>query len=292
MNSFTIKDLSMLSGIKAHTLRIWEQRYSFLKPNRTFTNIRHYNNEELKTILNIALLNKYGFKISHIDKMTAAEISEKILLLNQTEARQEKLINDLVNQMISMDMEAFSASLDLYIKTKGLEKMILEVILPFLEKTGILWVTNHINPAQEHLVSNILRQKLIAGIENCRPVATSSKKVVMFLPEGEHHELGLLFIHFLLRRKGITVFYMGADLPLEDLRYVADHKKPDFIYCHLTSLNLNFRFDRFLFNLEQHFREIPVIISGKITHNYEKKIKPPIQFKRSIAESLSFVESL
>ena len=292
MNSFTIKDLSNLSGIKAHTLRIWEQRYSFLKPNRSDTNIRYYSNEELKTILNIALLNKYGFKISRIDKMSAAEMNEKILLLHQAEAQQEKIINDLVNQMISMDMDGFSESLNKYVQSKGLEKMIMNLVFPFLEKTGILWLTNHINPAQEHLVSNMLRQKLIAGIENCKPATKSAKKVLLFLPQGEHHELGLLFMYFLLKRKGVSVIYMGADLPLEDLGYVVDHKKPDYIYCHLTSLASSFRFDRFLFNLEQQFRPIPIIISGRITHSYEKKIKPPIYFKRTLAESMAFVESL
>ena len=292
MNSFTIKDLSNLSGIKAHTLRIWEQRYNFLKPGRSFTNIRYYSNEELKTILNIALLNKYGFKISLIDKMSAAEMGEKILLLNQAEAQQERIVNDLVNHMISMDMDAFSETLDFYIHNKGIEKMIMNVIFPFLEKIGILWLTNHINPAQEHLVSNMVRQKLIAGIEHCKPALPSAKKVLLFLPEGEHHELGLLFIYYLLKRKGIGVIYMGADLPLEDLTFVTEHKKPDYIYCHLTSLSPNFRFDKFLFNLEQQFKPIPIIISGKITHSYEKKIKPPVYFKRTLAESMSFVESL
>ncbi|RYD78469.1 MAG: MerR family transcriptional regulator [Sphingobacteriales bacterium] len=292
MDSFTIKDLSNLSGIKAHTLRIWEQRYSFLKPSRSFTNIRYYSNEELKTILNIALLNKYGFKISHIDKMSAAEINDKILLLNQAEAREEKIINDLVNHMISMDMDAFAVEMDGYIKARGLEKMIMNVIFPFLEKIGILWMTNHINPAQEHLVSNMLRQKLIAGIDGCKPANTAAKKVILFLPEGEHHEMGLLFIHYLLKRKGVNVIYMGADLPLKDLAYVAQRKKPDYIYCHLTSLAPNFRFDRFLHDMQQQLKPIPLIISGKITHSYEKKIKPPVYFKRTLAESMIFVESL
>lgn len=290
MNSFTIKDLANLSGIKAHTLRIWEQRYNFLKPNRSFTNIRYYNNEELKTILNIALLNKYGFKISHIDKMSADEMREKILLLNQ-EAQQEKIINDLVNYMISMDMDEFSALLNSYIETRGLEKMIMNVIFPFLEKTGILWLTNHINPAQEHLVSNMLRQKLIAGVENCRPSDKNAIKVVLFLPENEHHELGLLFMYYLLKRKGIGVIYMGADLPLEDLQFVVDHKKPDYIYTHITSVS-GVHFDRLLFNMEHKFKPVPIIISGKITHNYDKKIKPPVYFKRSLTESMAFVESL
>src|SRR5205085_10126707 len=100
----TIKDLENLSGVKAHTLRVWEQRYSFLKPNRTFSNIRYYSNEELKVILNISLLNKYGFKISHIDKMNATEILENVLSLNQLEAKQERIVNDLIEQMIDLDM--------------------------------------------------------------------------------------------------------------------------------------------------------------------------------------------
>ena len=292
MNSFTIKDLSNLSGIKAHTLRIWEQRYGFIKPNRSFTNIRYYSNEELKTILNIALLNKYGFKISLINKMSPAEMNDKILLLTQLEAQQERIINDLINHMISMDMDAFSNSLDIYIQAKGLDKMIMQVIFPFLERIGILWVTNHINPAQEHLVSNMVRQKLIAGIESCKTAPDSKKTVLLFLPEGEYHELGLLFMHFLLKRKGVSVIYLGANIPLEDLAYVFEHKRPDYIYCHLTSLSANFKFDKFLFNLEQKFKPIPIIISGQITHNYEKKIKAPIHLKRTLAESMSFVESL
>jgi methanogenic corrinoid protein MtbC1 len=224
--------------------------------------------------------------------MSGTEMKEKILLLNHTEAQQERIVNDLVSHMISMDMEAFSESLNNYINIKGLEKMILNVIFPFLEKIGILWLTNHINPAQEHLVSNMIRQKLIAGIENCNPSISSLKKVLLFLPEGEHHELGLLFIHFLLKRKGVGVIYLGANLPLEDLTYVIAHKKPDYIYCHLTSLSQQFRFDKFLFHLEEQFKPIPIVISGKITHNYEKKIKPPVFFKRTLAESMSFVESL
>jgi MerR family transcriptional regulator, light-induced transcriptional regulator len=292
MNLFTIKDLSNLSGIKAHTLRVWEQRYNFLKPGRSFTNIRYYSNEELKTVLNIALLNKYGFKISAIDKMSAAEMNEKILLLDQQEAKQERTVNDLINQMISMDMDAFSQTLDRYIHEKGLDKMIIQAIFPFLEKIGILWLTNHINPAQEHLVSNMIRQKLIAGIESYQPVLVSPKKVLLFLPEGEYHEMGLLLIHFLLKRKGVGVIYLGANVPLEDVAYVIAHKRPDYLYCHLTSLSANFRFDKFLLALEQQPIQVSTIISGKITHNYEKKIKPPIFLKRTLAESMIFVESL
>src|SRR4051812_7137304 len=167
MNAFTIKDLENLSGIKAHTIRIWEQRYSFLSPKRTDTNIRFYNNDELKMVLNISLLNKYGYKISHIDRMSPGEIKEKILSLSHANAQQERIITELIQYMVDLDPHSFETTLDNYVFTRGIEKTIIYIIFPFLERIGVLWVTSHINSAEEHLVTNIIRQKLIVGIENC-----------------------------------------------------------------------------------------------------------------------------
>src|SRR5689334_9690956 len=213
MNAFTIKDLENLSGIKAHTIRIWEQRYSFLRPQRTETNIRYYTSDELKTVLNIALLNKYGYKISHIDKMSAGEVKEKIILLSHAEAQQERLVNELLQCMVDLDMEKFEDVLDNYIMQKGIDKTISYLIFPFLDKIGILWLTNHINPAQEHVVTNIIRQKLIVGIEGAITHISVNKTVILFLPEGEHHELGLLYTYYLMKKRGAQVIYLGADVP-------------------------------------------------------------------------------
>lgn len=292
MNSFTIKDLSNLSGIKAHTLRIWEQRYSFLKPNRTFTNIRYYSNDELKTILNIALLNKYGFKISHIDKMSSQQMSEKIMALNQAEAQQERFVNELIQKMVDLEIESFEEALSTYMAAKGIERTITQAIFPFLEKIGILWLTNHINPAQEHLVSNVIRQKLIAGIEHAKATLRSEKKVLLFLPEGEHHELGLLFVYYILKVRGVAVTYLGANVPFKDLEYVVNFKKPDYLYCHLTSVGQSFNLERFLLNVKQSFKSIPLVVSGQLTQTYEKKIQSPILFKRSFTEVMDFVATL
>jgi len=154
MNAFTIKDLENLSGIKAHTIRIWEQRYAFIKPQRTQTNIRYYTNEELKKILNISLLNKYGYKISHINKMSTTEIQDKIISLSNLQAQQERIVNEMIQFMVDMNIDAFEEVLDNYITARGFDKAITQIIFPFLERIGILWVTNHINPAQEHLVSS------------------------------------------------------------------------------------------------------------------------------------------
>jgi DNA-binding transcriptional MerR regulator len=215
MNSFTIKDLENLSGIKAHTIRIWEQRYSFIKPERTGTNIRYYSNEELKKILNVALLNKYGFKISHIDKMKEGEIKEKILSLNQMEAQQERIVNELIQCMVDIDIEKLEMVLDKYIQARGIERTITQIIFPFLEKIGILWLTNHINPAQEHLVTNIIRQKLIVGIDGIVTSLKVNKTVLLFLPEGEYHELGLLFMYYLLKAGALQQSILAPVYPLK-----------------------------------------------------------------------------
>lgn len=292
MNAFTIKDLENLTGVKAHTIRIWEQRYSFLKPQRTDTNIRYYNNEELKTILNIALLNKYGYKISHINRMTEAEMREKIVTLSNSQAQQERVINDLIQHMIDLKLDEFEDVLDGYIKIKGIEKAINYIIFPFMERIGVLWVTDHINPAQEHLVSNIIRQKLIVGIENVGSSLNINKTVLLFLPEGEYHELGLLYIQYLIKSRGLNYLYLGANVPIEDVAYIANVKKPDYLYTHLTSVSNSFSFERFLTQLTKHVESTPIIISGRLTQAYEKKIPPRINFKRSLSEVIEFISSI
>jgi methanogenic corrinoid protein MtbC1 len=288
MNAFTIKDLENLSGVKAHTIRIWEQRYSFLKPKRTETNIRYYSNEELKIILNVALLNKFGYKISHINKMDVEEINKNIIALFHQEAQQERLVNELISYMVDLELESFEQLLAFNIETKGIETIIKEVIFPFLQKIGILWMTDHINPAQEHLVTNIIRQKLVVGIDNTIVNTNSEKSVLLFLPEGEHHELGLLFVHYLLKNKGIKTWYLGADVPLADLSFIVQSKKPDYIYSHLTGAASNFSSEKFLNNLHLGLPQSPVVISGSITQTYKKDVPSNIYFIKSLKEVVEF----
>lgn len=292
MNAFTIKDLENLSGIKAHTIRIWEQRYTLFKPQRTDTNIRYYSNEELKTVLNIALLNKYGFKISHIDKMSHEELHEKLLSLEESKAQQERIVNDLIHFLIDLKLEQFENVLDNYILTKGIEKTITNILFPFLERIGILWLTNHINPAQEHLVTNIIRQKLIVGIETTHSHVIINKTILLFLPEDEHHELGLLFTYYLLKSRGLKILYLGSSVPLDDLDFVIKLKNPDIIYTHITSIANNFNFEKFLNKMHQKVPNKQVIISGHFTNGYKKVIPPNVSFKKSLQEVIEYIATL
>lgn len=291
MNAFTIKDIENLSGVKAHTIRIWEQRYNFLCPQRTDTNIRYYSSDELKTILNIALLNKYGFKISHINKMKPEEVKEKILLLSDSNAILEKIVNDLVEVMIDLDMDKFEQILAGYIQKKGVERTVTQIIFPFLEKIGILWQTGNINPAQEHLVSNIIRQKLMAAIENCDPTIAVDRSVLLFLPEGEHHELGLLYMYYLLKNKGVNVIYLGANVPIKDAEYVVSLKKPDLVYVHLTATSSSFNLEKFLLNADRRFQQVPFVVSGQITQQYKKQVPPSVRLIKSLGEVTAFLSA-
>ena len=292
MSSYSIKDLEQVTGIKAHTIRIWEQRYNFLQPSRTETNIRSYSSEELKTILNVSLLNKYGFKISHIDKMSPDQIEEKILSLNQLDAIKERVVNVLIKEMVSLNMSAFEKQLDIYIGQKGVDKTITEIVFPFLERVGILWMTNHINPAQEHLATNLLRQKIILGIERLPAVSAQNKNVILFMPEGEYHEIGLLFVYFLLKQEGIYVNYLGANVPMRDLVYLTTVKKPNYVFCHLTSPSKVFKLDRFITQIGQVSTTNPVMLSGLFMKDYKGKLPENITVKKSLAEVVQLIQSI
>jgi MerR family transcriptional regulator, light-induced transcriptional regulator len=293
MNKFTIKDLENLSGIKAHTIRIWEQRYSFLKPQRTATNIRYYSNQELKTLLNISLLNKYGFKVSHINKMNHEELREKTLTLSNSQAQQERMVNELIQHMIDLDMESLEQVLNNFIAQRGIEKAITYIIFPFLERIGVLWLTDHINPAQEHLITNIIRQKIIVGIENAAAPFKLQTKVLLFMPENEHHELGLLFLQYMLKNRGIQTIYLGANVPINDLQFIVDLKKPDHIYTHLTTVMKEFNFEKFFNNLKNRLPSTSILMSGQAAQRFEKKVAAPnIRFLKSLQEVNEFITSL
>jgi MerR family transcriptional regulator, light-induced transcriptional regulator len=276
MNSFTIKDLENLSGIKAHTIRIWEQRYKFLKPCRTCTNIRYYSNEELQKILGVALLNKYGYKISHIDKMCDKEMKEKMLSLSPMEARQQKIVNDLILSMVNLDSQNVERIIDNYITTEGIERTITQIIFPLLDRTGIIWLTNRIDPLQEKLLSNVVRQKLMVALEAMPAAAKTTKTIVLFTPEGTHRDLGILYMNYILRKRGTNTIYLGANVPLDDIVRIATVKNPDYIYCHLASFCRNFNLDAFITSASEKIKSNPFIVSGKLITTYEGKLSKNI----------------
>ena len=290
--SFTIKELETLSGIKAHTIRIWEKRYRFLKPSRTETNIRRYSNEELKTLLTVSLLNKYGYKISKIDGMSHDDRNKAVLSLTPEEAYNEKLVNRMIGYMIDMKNAEFEKLLNDHIHENGLEKTMRDIIFFFLEKTGILWHSNHIVPAQEHVVSNIVRQKVLSAIDSLPLVHKERPLFLLLLPENEYHEIGLLFVYYLLRRKKIPVIYLGCSVPLKDIQTLAENKDPDFFYLHLTAFPRKQELARFISTLGQKFPKIKIVLSGTLIQDYKKPLPSNMIKLQSVEQLLTFIKSL
>lgn len=235
MGKYSIKELEQLSGIKAHTIRIWEKRHKIIDPARTPTNIRFYSDDDLKKIINVSLLNNAGIKISRIADMTFEEMNRKVLELSQHNTESIVHIEQLVLAMVDMDEEYFEKTLSNLILRYGFEKATTAFVYPFLEKIGILWQTQNITPAHEHFISNLIRQKIIVAIDALPIPSKASDKIVLFLPEGEMHELGLLFYHYLTRKAGLRTYYLGQSVPHDDLIGVHRVHQPKTLITSITS---------------------------------------------------------
>ena len=264
MSEYSIKDLENLSGIKAHTIRIWEQRYGIIQPKRTSTNIRYYSSNDLKKILKIARLREIGIKISKIASMTKDEINQRIGSLDDQENNDiTNYIHFLTTAMVDLDEDLFERTLSTCILQLGLETTMYRIIHPFLIKIGTLWQTEAINPAQEHFISCLLRQKLIVAIDGQKVRSGSqSKKFLLYLPEGELHELTLLFSCYLLRKYGQQVIYLGQNLPFEDIRIAYRVYNPDFLLSICTNFPTKDQMQTYVKKLSASFPKATILISG------------------------------
>ncbi len=236
MASYSIKDLEELSGIKAHTIRIWEKRYGVVVPERTNTNIRLYSDEDLKKLLNISILNKHGLKISHLSRLSQDDLKEKVIHISRETTNTGIQIENLIISMLDLDEWKFDKILSDSIIKIGFEETLVSLMHPFFEKIGLLWQTGSINPAQEHFVSNLMRQKLIVAIDGQAPVQRDNQvNFILFLHENELHELGLLFYSYLLKKHGIKVIYLGQAVPFQDLKKIINIQKADYFLTSFTT---------------------------------------------------------
>ena len=263
MAIYAIKDLEKLSGIKAHTLRIWEQRYGLITPKRTPTNIRYYDDEDLKFILNIALLNRNGIKISKIAQMNRSEITGKVSELSDFRFEDGAQLDALTLSMIEMDEYKFERIVATNIQQTGFERTMLEVIYPFLDKLSLLWLTGSIHPVQESFISNLIRQKLIVAIDKLpMPGGREVQKLLLYLPEGERQELTILFMHYLAKARGYHVVYLGLDVSLTDLRDAQRVLEPDFVFTMITETFGKEPVQRYVDKLSEVFAKSQVLLSG------------------------------
>ncbi|TXD52893.1 MerR family transcriptional regulator [Polaribacter sp. IC066] len=253
---FTIKDLENISGIKAHTIRIWEKRYNLLEPKRTETNIRYYTPENLTKLLNIVLLNKNGFKISKIAAMSDDDITLKSRELAFNIGVNDEAINSFKVAMFQFDKIIFNNTYNTLLQKKTFREIFKDVFLPFLEQIGLLWQTETLLPAHEHFISNLIAQKIQTNTEKLQyGITDNNKTYVLFLPENEIHELGLLYLNYELVLRGFHTIYLGQSLPLNNLNYFLDSERQ---ICFISSFTIQ-PYDE---KIEDYFREVNEVMEG------------------------------
>jgi MerR family transcriptional regulator, light-induced transcriptional regulator len=283
VGTYSIKELEKLSGIKAHTIRIWEKRHNLIHPSRTSTNIRFYSDDDLKKIINVSLLNNHGVKISRIAGMSSDEINRNVLDVTSSQASASAYIEQLVVAMVDLNEAQFDSIIAALVKQFGFERTVTEAIYPFLEKIGILWQTYNINPAQEHFISNLIRQKIIAAIDALPLANNSKKKILLFLPEREMHEMGLLFNYYLAKKAGFKAFYLGQNVPHGDLVSVVATHQPQTLVTSITNTQPK-GVSAYLSLLATEFTDKKILVTGiqlaTMTENHPANVHP---FRNSVA---------
>ena len=293
MGKFSIKDIESVTGIKSHTIRMWEQRYNIVTPKRTETNIRYYDDEDLKLLLNVVTLNNHGIKISEIAKLSHEMIQEAVINLKPSCSEFSTQIRSLVASMLSFDEFDFHKVLSKSIIQYGLEQTMVKIIFPFLTEVGLLWQVGSIQPAHEHFVTNIIKQKLYVSIDG--QIGTYSehkKRFLLFLPENEQHSLGLLFANYIIRNRGHEVIYLGQEVPVKDLNITFDNGKVDYIFSTITCATFQMDKQEMVDYLSANWPESQIFLTGSQILNANVKCPHNVRLVNTISEFIELVNSL
>jgi DNA-binding transcriptional MerR regulator len=281
MEQYSIHDLDKLSGIKAHTIRVWERRFKIVTPHRTGTNRRRYGDDELRRIINISILKRNGFKISEIAKFTTSEIEEKVSFLSKDVFNPDTQIDSLVVAMVDYNEKAVNDVLIRSMMNRGMEETMAAIVFPFLKRIGIMWQTGSADIGSEHFITNFFRQKLISAIDTLSPVLKPKrKKIILFLPENELHEVGLLFFNYVIKKMGHESLYLGQSTPLFAVVAVNNKFKADILITGLMSGFPGLKSDEYLSNLLKSFPKQKILVAGdfaKSAANLKDKRLIPLQ---------------
>jgi MerR family transcriptional regulator, light-induced transcriptional regulator len=266
MALYSIKDLERITGIKAHTIRIWEKRYGIVAPDRTESNIRLYCDMEVKKLMNVSILLKNGYKISRVAELDQEQLSRKVMEVSMVSNGYDSQIESLVSAMIELDESKFEKLLNMSILKEGFENSVYKVLYPFFERVGVLWQAGSINPAHEHFITNLVKQKMYVAIDSI-PVPTGNhvKKFLLFLPEWELHELGLLVYDYMIKRAGFKVIYLGQNVPEDDVYAVTDFIDPDYLLTGFANGIAKDKLEAYIERISGRYPNKKIFITGHQT---------------------------
>lgn len=286
---YSIKDLEVLSGIKAHTIRIWEKRYNLLAPDRTDTNIRYYSDDDLRRMLNISLLVRSGYKISKVAVWADEKVNEKVLEIAKRKTSESEYIDRLILHMVNFDNRSFYQLTSEIIRELGLEDAVTKVFFEFFVRVGTYWQVGSIFPAQEHYVTNIFRQKLIAEIDKLPVQNSRDSAFLFFLPENELHEMSLLFYSYLAQKMGYRVIYLGQFVPWDDLEKIQQQVKID--YCFTAFINSVSKEDleNYLVSLKNLFSSQKIFVTGWQLMQHQPALPRNVKIVKDYREFKKFI---
>lgn len=288
-DGYSIKDLEVLSGIKAHTIRIWEKRYNLLEPSRTETNIRYYTDEDLKRILNVSMLVKNGHKISKVAELKESEIKNAILKLAQYQTSETDYVERLMRYMLNFDHVNFIDLTNQIISRFGFEDAVFKVFFKLFERIGTYWQVGSVFPAQEHFVTNLFRQKLIAEIDKIEYSNKKGATILFFLPEGELHEMGLLFYSYMAQKSGYNVIYLGQFVPFQDLISMEQNVEIEFVFTAFVNSFPKETLENYLIRLKDVFRKQKVFITGWQLHMHSPELPRNVKVVKDYKDFRKFL---
>jgi len=259
MENFTIRDIEHLTGIKAHTLRIWEQRYSFFQPKRKESQHRYYDNEDLRQLLKITLLYRQGWKLSRIASLDTEALNNAVE--SSHSPAHEAFVIRLLEAAISFDERLFRPVLTEIFRQFSFEEGVSLVCYPFLQRIGLLWTSGKVIPAQEHFSSHLIQSVIIAATDRL-PLARLQPKCILFCPDKEYHEIPLLFAAYLFRKRGWSYIYLGQDVSEEMLEAVISLHSPQFLYFNLLTNLTGREPGEFIERLVAQYPRVRLLASG------------------------------
>lgn len=265
MDSFSISQVAQFSGVKPHTLRMWEKRYKVVEPKRSEGNTRYYNNSQLRRLLNIASLRDIGYKVSELCAMSDEELfrlvdKQEDISISEPEAY---FVSQLLSAGMGYDIRQFNKMFSHCVLRYGLKETYTKVVYPLLLRLGLMWTSNQLPPAHEHFISNLIRQKLFTAIDSLPPAQSESETWLLFLPEDEFHEIGLLFAHYLIRYSGQKVVYLGGNVPLQSVGTAIQDTNSANLLLFLVHNYLPENAEAYLDTLCNRFSNRKIYVSGK-----------------------------
>lgn len=285
MDLFSISQLAQFSGIKAHTIRMWEQRYNALTPQRSEGNTRYYDNGQLMRLLNIVSLMDEGFKISELCRLSDEELTQRLKEVeshNDPQNPEDYYISQLIAAGINYDEWHFEKVFSHCLLRMGIKQTYLKIMYPLISRMGLMWAQTEVLPGHEHFISNIIRQKFFTALDALPPIVEDDRDWILFLPENEFHELGLLHAHYLIRASGRKSYYLGANLPLDSVISSVKQIDPDNLLLFMVHNEIPERAQEYLDDLARQFKDKNVYVSGMPELLRQLSIDPPVRWLENV----------